>query len=829
MSMHTRFSDLLQALVVAAVLAFPLLGPARAGAQPPQPVIKFLFPAGGQRGKSVDVAVNGTGFQGAGAVRVSGGGVTGQVVKVENPNLVRITVTIDPDAATGERDLRVVTPAGGVSNRFRFFVGELPEINEIEPNSSKSQAQRLESLPLVVNGQVHPSDTDFFRFAAKAGETLVCHVQARELLPYIADAVPGWLETCLTLYDADGKELAFAGRFRFDPDPLLIYRVPKDGEYLIEVRDLFYRGREDFVYRLSLGALPYLTDVFPLGGQRGSDVPVELYGANLPMKSTKLVLPGDSAPLRLVSLAQNGLRSNALPFAVGDQREMRVTEANQAFDRASKVEVPVTLNGRIRQTGEAHYFRFAAKQGQRFIMEVQARRLGSPLDSILTLFNSRGGQLAEQDDADMGDPLLTQHADSHLDYAFPADGEYVLRIQDVQGRGGEDYAYRLHVVPPRPDFSLRTVPDNPRLGAADSALVTVKALRQDGFNGEIDLAVQNLPKGFVASKAVIPAGQSETRLTITAPPDAPVGLGTPTIAGAAGAPGTPGRGEQTAVRQAVGAEDVMQAFSLRHDVPTKEFLVAVIESPDFTLSTNVPSTEVREVRQESQILVVVKVSRKGLEAAVAGAEAAKKTAEAALAKARQAKLAADEKAAAAALDQANKALDAARQNARQEIRLTADPLPGGVTFAPASIAADKSEATVTLGITPQAPVGLRQNIIITGTTGFGDATLVHVAPALPIKVLESAKALQAVAAAKRQQANEAKRKLDDLVKRQQQAQAQSAAAAKTLAEAEAQKKAAEQTLAGVKNQVAAASAIYQQAEAAAKEAELAAAKAAVLK
>ena len=157
------------------------------------------------------------------------------------------------------------------------------------------------------------------------------------------------------------------------------------------------------------------------------------------------------------------------------------------------------------------------------------------------------------------------------------------------------------------------------------------------LTAQIDLTVQNLPKGFVASKAVIPAGQSETRLTITAPPDAPVGLGSPTIVG------TAVLGEQTAVRQAVGAEDIMQAFSLRHDVPTKEFLVAVIESPDFTLSTNIPPTDLREVRQESQVLVVVKASRKGLEAAIARAEAAKKAAEGALAglKGESAKAAAD--------------------------------------------------------------------------------------------------------------------------------------------------------------------------------------------
>ena len=153
----------------------------------------------------------------------------------------------------------------------------------------------------------------------------------------------------------------------------------------------------------------------------------------------------------------------------------------------------------------------------------------------------------------------------------------------------------------------------------------------------IDLAVENLPKGFVASKAIIPAGQSETRLTITAPPmrRSPSGRQPLWV--------QPPSAKQHAVRQAVGAEDIMQAFSLRHDVPTKEFLVPVLESADFTLSSNIPSTEIREVHQESQVPVVVKASRKGIEAEVAQAEAAKNTAEGALArlKGESAKAAAD--------------------------------------------------------------------------------------------------------------------------------------------------------------------------------------------
>ena len=291
---------------------------------------------------------------------------------------------------------------------------------------------------MQVNGQILPSDRDIFRFTAKAGETIVCEVLARRMLPYIADAVPGWLQACLTLYDADGKELESVDDFRFSPDPVLIYNVPKDGEYLIEVRDIIYRGRADFVYRLSVGVTPYITHIFPLGWQRNSDAQVELHGVNLPAPSMTFNVPADDPPLHFVRLNHNGMTSNTLLFAVGDTAEARETEPNDSIPQANRVTVPVVVNGRIQRSEDTDYFSFGAKQGERLIMEVQARRLGSPLDSIITLFNPQGGELLEQDDADMGEPLLTHHADSRLDYTFPSDGDYVIRIRDIQAKGGEE-------------------------------------------------------------------------------------------------------------------------------------------------------------------------------------------------------------------------------------------------------------------------------------------------------------------------------------------------------------------------------------------------------
>ncbi|MCU0979528.1 MAG: hypothetical protein MUF25_10230 [Pirellulaceae bacterium] len=93
-------------------------------------------------------------------------------------------------------------------------------------------------------------------------------------------------------------------------------------------------------------------------------------------------------------------------------------------------------------------------------LDVRARRLDSPLDSFLTVLNARGGGLTENDDfVDPDYPLVLHHSDSRLTYNFPAAGDYILRVRDTQGKGGDEYAYRLVVAPPKPDCVLRMIPD----------------------------------------------------------------------------------------------------------------------------------------------------------------------------------------------------------------------------------------------------------------------------------------------------------------------------------------------------------------------------------
>ncbi len=668
------------ALAVILAIAVPVQ------AQPPQPAIASIFPAGGQKGKTVEATITGKELQGVTGVYLTGPGITGKTTPVVNPNtkavdpnMVRVSLVIAPDAPLGERDIRLVTP-GGISNRFRFFVGDLPETSEVEPNSEMKQAQQLPSLPILVNGQVTQPDRDFFRFAAKAGQTLVFQVEARRLLPYIPDAVPGWLDACLTLYDAAGKELAFVDDHRFSPDPVLFFNVPKDGEYVLELRDMLYRGRPEFVYRLRIGMLPCITHVFPLGGQRSAAAQIGLFGVNLPEPTMNLAVPGDSPPVRSVEASGAGLTSNALPWAVGETPETREEEPNDAPAQANRVGVPVAISGRIQRSGESDYFVFKARAGQALVMEVFARRLDSPLDSILTLFNSKGQELAENDDnVDPTESLVTHHADSRLVYTFPAAEDYVLRIRDVQGNGGEEYAYRLVIAPPRPDFALRVTPDGARVARGDTAVIAVNSVRKDGYGGEIGLAVQNLPPGFTASDAVIPAGQDQARLTITAPRDAAAAFFSPVIAG------TTTIGKETVVRKAAGAESVMQAFSITHVVPAQEFVVAVLEPTPLGLSVSGAPKEGLEIRQGGEALVIVKALRK--------------------------------------------------EGLKGEISLAADSPPGGISLKPAAIPIDKDEVAVTVAVAKEVAVGVRQNFVLTGTLKTDKETFTRFAPAIPVKVV----------------------------------------------------------------------------------------------
>ncbi len=508
-----------------------------------------------------------------------------------------VEVTTAADAPPGEREIRLETP-WGLTNPLAFHVGQAPEVSappmavcrqHVLGREEASLARRTlheearVTLPCTVNGQVTFGGVDRYRFEARKGQRLVASVQARQLIPYIADAVPGWFQAVLAIYDAQGKEAAYCDDYRFKPDPVIFFEVPRDGEYVLAIYDALYRGREDFVYRMTVGELPFVTGIFPLGGPAGATTAVELKGWNLPVTKLTVDNTHKSPGVYPVSAPTQQWASNVAPFAVDTLPECLEQEPNDSPATAQKVTLPIIVNGRIDRPGDRDLFRFEGRAGEAIVAEVYARRLDSPLDSVLTLTDAAGVQLAMNDDhEDKTSGLNTHDADSYLTATLPADGTYYLRLADTQHQGGEEYAYRLRISAPQPDFALRVVPSSlcilrrtatsAKAPLSFSAPLSVYVFRRDGFDGEIQLELKDPPAGFSMGPAKLSGKQELTQVVLKSElpgTQEPVKL---SIVGRATIEG------REIIREAAAAEDKMQAFAYHHLVPAQD-LEAVVCTP----------------------------------------------------------------------------------------------------------------------------------------------------------------------------------------------------------------------------------------------------------
>jgi len=532
-------------------------------------------------------------------------------------NLAIFEVTIAPDAKPGVREIRIGTPMG-LSNPLVFNVGQIPEISKppmptcplviLGKEADSLRKKKREStrqggaemmmapgmmmgsagapseldddemslkIPCTVNGQIAQGAVDRYRFAAHKGQRLVISVQARELIPYIADAVPGWFQAVLVLCDSKGKELAYDDDYRFKPDPVLLYEIPEEGDYQLAIYDAIYRGREDFVYRITIGEMPFVTSFSPMGTRLGTQTTVTLQGWNLAETTltpdTTNLAPGIHS---LFAKGKNGFLSNRIPFALDNLPEREEKEPNSTAKTAQKVTLPILINGHIDSPGKRDVFQFEGRTGQEIVAEVIARRLDSPLDSFLKLTDAKGKVLAFNDDReDAASGLNTHHADSYLRATLPTNGTYYISLTDTQHRSGPEYGYRLRLSAPQPDFALRVVPASVNIRSNSSTTVSIYAIKQDGFTNTIKFALSGSTNSFTLTGGPLTGTQEMARLTIKTSlreTKEPVDL---IIEGAAML------GDQKIVHPAVPAEDRMQAFLWRHLVPAEKLKAFVFIPP----------------------------------------------------------------------------------------------------------------------------------------------------------------------------------------------------------------------------------------------------------
>ena len=527
---------------------------------------------------------------------------------------MQLEIAIAKDAKPGPREIRFVTGTS-ISDPIIFQVDTVHEVTELEPNNKTAIPEKIGNTPLppmdtvklpaVLNGQIMPGDVDRFRFRAERGQKLVIEAYARSLTPYLADAVPGWFQATLALYDANGKEVAYTDDFMFNPDPVMLFDVKQTGDYELEIRDSIYRGREDFVYRVKVGEQPFITSIFPLGGTEGKEIKAELHGWNLPVETVTLDTSKADGAIKKICCDKDNLFSNCVSYCVSDISEIVEKENNNNLENAEPVSLPTIVNGLIDNSGDIDIFRFNGKAGDTVALEVMGRRLNSPVDSIIKLLDKDGTVIAVNDDYVEKDQhlyldttgLTTHHADSIMTAELPADGKYYVCIADSQNQGGLDYGYRLRMSAPEPDFSLRTNISSAQVNCGGIIAFTIFAMRKDGFDGEINIELKDPVQGFNLTGGTIPPGCDKVCVTISTPPLRPTQIYNLKLIGWTKV------NNKMVIRPVVPADDSMQAFLYRHLVPADNFVLQVIKNKWPIPPVEILNTPIELTPGESKVVI----------------------------------------------------------------------------------------------------------------------------------------------------------------------------------------------------------------------------------
>lgn len=482
------------------------------------PNFTAIAPAGGQRGTSVEVTLRGDRLADAQEVFFYTPGITLEKISDAQEKEVKVVFLIAADCRLGEHALRIRT-ASGISALRLFYVGPFPSVEEKEPNNEAAKAQPI-ALNSTVQGTIGSEDVDIFSVEVKKDQRLSVEIEGARLGRTLFDPT-------VTVLSADGRVLAAS-----DDTPLLGHDgfvsllAPADGKYLIQVRDMTYAGTGHF-YRLHLGTFPRPTAVFPLGGQPGETLEAKFLGDPTGDFTQPITLPSEksrSARFGLVAdhhglaPSPNWLRISALTNAPS------ITPGNTLGKAtALNTTAPFAFNGVLATKGDAAFFRFTAKKDQNLDFQVYARRLGSPLDSVLTVFDAKGKSLGNNDDA-AGNP------DSAVRVKIPEEGDYTVKVADQLARGGPRFTYRVEIAEVAPTLTL-SIPDTARYDNETRKSIVVPRgnrfavllnLNRDTFNGDLAVTFDGLPAGITALADTVPGSLSAVPVVFDAAADAPI-------------------------------------------------------------------------------------------------------------------------------------------------------------------------------------------------------------------------------------------------------------------------------------------------------------------
>jgi hypothetical protein len=476
------------------------------------PALTTTSPQAVAPGGQTDVKVRGSGLVGATQLwnGFSGTATLSPDVKDNGKNAAETTwrLTVPAEAPVGVHGLRVAGPDGASSLKL-IMVDDLPSVAQTAGNTVIEKAQEL-AQPIAVDGAVANLSRNYYRIKVAAGQKLSIEVVARRL--------GSALDPLVRLLDSKGRELTYSDD---EPglrgDARLHHTFAAAGDYVIEVRDISYKGGAGHFYRLRVGDFPSLSSPYPMGVTRGSAGKVTFVGPDAEGVGEVEVRAPSEANANWVNVSArrpNGKSSGFAMLRIEDGPVAVEAEPNNEIAKATRVELGHSMNGRLDVAGDVDHFVFPAKKGQKFRFIAVTRRQGVPTSVYLRLLKADGGQVAAKEDFGVGDAFF--------DYTFPADGDYTLAVEELHRRGGAAFAYRIEAQTITPTFDLSATADTVNIGTGSTAMITVNVVRR-GYNGPIQVAAANLPAGLASNPTVIGPGMKSVVLTVSSSADTAAG------------------------------------------------------------------------------------------------------------------------------------------------------------------------------------------------------------------------------------------------------------------------------------------------------------------
>jgi hypothetical protein len=545
-------------------------------------MLNLIEPRGAQRGTELEMHFHGDRLDGLQELLAYQPGIEVRAITVENGKHASAKIFIKPDAPLGEHQLRVRT-SGGVSYLRSFFVGQFPTVNEVDPNDTPEQAQRIE-LNTTVQGVAKAEDPDYYVCSLKKGQRFTAEVEGMRLGRTMFD-------TYVAIVDPKGFEIAScddAALLRTDSFVSVV--IPEDGDYRVLVREAAYEGDDACQYRVSIGTFTRPTAVFPNGAKPGETVEFKFIGDPAGDFTESITIPADASGRFPLFPSRDGIHApSPLWIKVSPLASVNEAEPNAGIKDASKApDLPFAAHGIVGAELDNDFISFKAAKGENLTLKVFARDLRSPLDAVLSVRDAKGKNLASNDDQGAPDPVLQ--------WTAPEAGEYFAVIRDQLQRGGADFTYRLEVT--RRDAAIAAaLPVVERNNSQKWKVVNVPRgnryatlvnFSRENIGCDLNFEPESLPAGITLKAPLIHRSVSAAPVVFEAAADAPVAgsLHRFKVKSAGDAPPLDGW-----LRDVVHHVEVNNQGAY-HSAETDRVVVAVIDEAPFLLELEAPAVPI---------------------------------------------------------------------------------------------------------------------------------------------------------------------------------------------------------------------------------------------